>query len=464
MKLFKILPEKFFSILSSPSKEIYADCIFIIYKITNERSSYGIEREMLVEHFTDYIDSLGQVSVFDDEGSDSLDDSREKANFIIRKFFECGWIDIEENSNYLQTINLVDYAVSFIETMDKLMKNERLEYQGYVYTIYTLLFSGENIQPSVMLEQVYENTNKLISGLKTLNSNIKKYMAKIIRLKNAEEIMSLQFNDYEQNIIDKGYHRLKTSDNVSKFRPRIIDKLDKLSKNADFIKQVCHQLVEMEKIESLDEAYNSVRNSLNDTIYAISHIDEIISEIDRKNSQYLRASLSRLKYFLNSTKDLEGQINIILKYITENYKKNDFDLNNDYLEEIISLIGVYPQSFIDEKSLYVSNEGKKTFKPQKLKERLLTKQEREKRINIFKEKNKERLSKTNINQYVMELLKEREVMNASFIPIKNIMDFIKIIYIRVYATSKLVSYKIKKLDSVIKIEGFQFNDFEIWKK
>lgn len=463
VKLFKLLPDKFFSILSSPNKEVYTDCIFIIYKITNELSSYGIERELLVEQMTDYLDHLGETSVFDEDGFNS-NDSRDKANFILRKFMDCGWIDIEENSNYIQTINLVDYAVAFIETMDKLMKNEGLEYQGYVYTIYTLLFSSEKIQPSVMLEQVYENTRKLISGLKTLNSNIKKYMDKITKMKNTEEILSLQFNDYELNIIDKGYHRLKTSDNVSKFRPRIIEKLEELSRSPEFIKLVSKQLVEMEKVDSIDNAYNLVRNSLNDTIYAINHIDEIISEIDRKNSQYLRASLTRIKYMLNSSKDLEGQINEILRYITENYRAKDLDLNNDSIDEIIKIIGIYPQSFIDEQSLYVSNEGRRTFKPQTLQEKVLTKKQREERINLFKEKNKQRLSKATINQYVMELLENKEVMNASQIPLDNILDRIKIIYIRVYAKSKLTKYKIKSLGQPVNISGFKFNDFEIWRK
>ncbi|ERJ12248.1 Wadjet anti-phage system protein JetA family protein [Haloplasma contractile] len=466
LKLFDVVPENFFSVLSSQNKHIYADCIFLIYKSTNELSSYGIERELLIDVLVDYLDQLGEesISIFDEDEENTGRSSRDRANGLIRKFAECGWIDIEENSNYVETINLVDYAIAFIETMDKLMKNDRLEYQGYVYTIYTLLFSHESVQPSVMLEQVYENTKKLISGLKTLNSNIKKYTDQITKLKSAEDILSLQFNDYETNIIDKGYHRLKTSDNVSKFRPKIIEKLEELNRDADLIKQVSEQLVEMEKAESIEQAYNSVRNSLNDTIYAINHIDEIIKEIDRKNSQYLKASLTRVKYVLNSSKDLEGQLTEILKYIATTYKDKNLDLNNDYLDEIIGIIGVYPQSFIDEQSLYVSNEGRRSFKPQSLAAKTISVKERKERLDRFKEKNRQRLSKTTINKYVLGLLGGRQVMNASQIPIDTFEDFIKVIYIRVYAKSNLVQYKVKKLGTEVKINDFKFNDFEIWKQ
>lgn len=39
------------------------------------------------------------------------------------------------------------------------MNNEGLEYQGYVYTIYSILFTKENTAYNIMLEQVYENTS-----------------------------------------------------------------------------------------------------------------------------------------------------------------------------------------------------------------------------------------------------------------------------------------------------------------
>lgn len=71
------------------------------------------------------------------------------------------------------------------------MNNEGLEYQGYVYTIYSILFTKENTAYNIMLEQVYENTSKPVNGLKSLNSNIKKYIDIITTKKTPEEIMKL---------------------------------------------------------------------------------------------------------------------------------------------------------------------------------------------------------------------------------------------------------------------------------
>lgn len=290
MKLFDIIPPKFFTILSGSKKEIYSDCLFILYSDLKNSTSFGVDREIVVQTLMDYFEAFEDKSVFDDE-DETLKTSREKANFVVRRLKDCGWLDVEDTTNYRQIINFTDYSIALLEAMKKLMNNEKLEYQGYVYAIYSILFGSEKIQESVVLEQVYDNTNRLMTGLKTLNSNIKKYIERITHQKTPQEIMDLAFNGYAQDIIDKGYHRLKTSDNVSKFRPRIIERLEELKKSREFIEKAAGQSLEMENRESLEEAIDEIIMRLNSVISAFENMDSVIEEIDRKNTQYIRASL-----------------------------------------------------------------------------------------------------------------------------------------------------------------------------
>ncbi|HEY8889646.1 MAG TPA: Wadjet anti-phage system protein JetA family protein [Clostridium sp.] len=464
MKLFDVLPIKFFSILSSINKEIYSDCLFILYKVVNTNTSFGVDREIVTQTFVDYFESLEQVNIFMEE-NETMKNSRDSANFIIRKLDECGWIDIETTNNYNQIINLRDYAISMLGTMDKIINNEGLEYQGYVYTIFSILFSNESTEYNVMLEQVYENTHKLVNGLKTLNSNIKKYIDQITLKKTPEEIMKLHFEGYAQNIVDKGYHRLKTSDNVSKFRPRIIERLEAVKSDKEYLKIVCKQELEMEKYKTMDEAYDKVTMGLNDTINALYNIDQIIDEIDRKNFQYIRASLSRVKYLLNNTRDLSGQITEILKYISSSIENDNLNLKEDIILEIEELFGLFPQNFIDGKSLYVSNEGKKDFKPQEIdKANIVSKEQREQKIKQLKEKNKTRMSKENVDKFILNALGNNKTINASSLELNEVKDYIRIIYIIIYGKSRLVHYKIKKLSNKVIVKEYSFNDFEIWRK
>lgn len=463
MNLFEALPSNFFSILSSKNKEIYADCLFILYKVVSSNTSFGVEREIVVQTLTDYFETLDDESIFTEDDS-SIKSSREEANFILRKFEDCGWIDIETTNNYIQILNLKDYAISVLETLNKIIHNEGLEYQGYVYTIYSILFTKENTAYNIMLEQVYENTAKLINGLKSLNSNIKKYIDIITTKKTPDEIMKLHFEGYAQDIIDKGYHRLKTSDNVSKFRPRIIERLEEIRKDSEFIQLVCKQNLEMDKASSSEDAFEKVIYALNETINAFYNIDIIIDEIDRKNFQYIRASLTRVKYLLNSSRDLSGQVNEIFKYVVNMVENNNLDIKSEVIEEISELFSFFPQSFIDEKSLYTSTEGKQAFVSQSIEKGVITKEEREKRILELKEKNKNRMSRDNIDKYVLQILGDRKTTNASMLPLNDMNDYIKLIYIIVYSRSKLVHYRIKKLNQPVNINSFNFNDFEIWRK
>ena len=101
----------------------------------------------------------------------------------------------------------------------KLTAEERkAEYQGYIYTIYNLV-RAEGSNPGHGLLQIVENTDALITGLKSLNANIKRYIDELTRHSTVAEIMDALLNDYYSNVVDKAYHRLLTSDKVSKFRP-----------------------------------------------------------------------------------------------------------------------------------------------------------------------------------------------------------------------------------------------------
>ena len=50
--------------------------------------------------------------------------------------------------------------------------------------------------PAVVLQQIRDNTDMLITGLKNLNSNIKHYIDGLTKHKTVAEIMHVLFNDY----------------------------------------------------------------------------------------------------------------------------------------------------------------------------------------------------------------------------------------------------------------------------
>lgn len=72
-----------------------------------------------------------------------------------------------------------------------------------------------------VLKPVFERTRALFDGLKKLNTSIKKYIEDITADKTSEEIIR-DFFTYHDEIGSKAYHRIKTEENISRFRNTII--------------------------------------------------------------------------------------------------------------------------------------------------------------------------------------------------------------------------------------------------
>nr|WP_261852199.1 Wadjet anti-phage system protein JetA family protein [Clostridium folliculivorans] len=141
-------------------------------------------------------------------------------------------------------MNFNDYAVTMIEALKKLINKESVEYQGNIISIYHYRYSSENFDSGILLKQIFENTKEILSALKTLNTNIKKYIDKLTKQQTPEEIMETLFKDYMINIIDRFYHKIKTSDNISKYRHKIVAKLEELSYDDDFIRSASSFYIE----------------------------------------------------------------------------------------------------------------------------------------------------------------------------------------------------------------------------
>ena len=86
-----------------------------------------------------------------------------------------GWLEVETDKSYVQRVNFYDYAVKVMKTLLEISDGRKVEYQGYIYTIYSLVRTNTD-HPAVVLQQIRDNTDMLITGLKNLNSNIKHYI------------------------------------------------------------------------------------------------------------------------------------------------------------------------------------------------------------------------------------------------------------------------------------------------
>ena len=458
--MFHIIDEHFFMPLASPNKVVYWECICKLFSVMDHQLSFGVERDVLVEELQYYFEASQATDIVgeDVEGKSA----RDKANWMIRKLENYGWIDIETDKSYVQRVNFKEYAVKVIRTLLEIAEGKQIEYQGYIYTIYSLV-RGTTDNPGIVLLSIVENTDMLITGLKNLSSSIKHYIDELTKYKTPAEIMSVLFNDYIENIVDKAYHRLLTSDNVSKFRPEIIERLESKSRSKSYVDKASEELAGIREI-SKDEAEELVYHYIHQVIDAFQNMDEILSEINRKNTQYQRAAINRAKFYLIGGEDVRGQIKEILSGMNEKINREEMDLSGIYrIEFMDELIRIYSSAVLDEKSLYTPIEGKKAFEPEMLLDTEPDQEFRDEKMRRMLEKLARVINPEKVNHYVEKHLGDRREMLASELPLENTDDFVKMIYIRLYGQRKNMKYTVDVKEPVKK-EGYRFTDFTIHRK
>ncbi len=458
--MFHVIDEHFFVPLASPNKVVYWECICKLFSVMDHQLSFGVERDVLVEELQYYFEQTqaAELAGEDVEGKPA----RDKANWMLRKLETYGWIDIETDKSYVQRVNFKEYAVKIIKTLLEIAEGKQIEYQGYIYTIYSLVRSATD-NPGIVLLSIVENTDMLITGLKNLSSSIKHYIDELTRYKTPAEIMNVLFNDYIENIVDKAYHRLLTSDNVSKFRPEIIERLESKSRSSAYIEKASAELAGIREIP-VSEAEELVYHYIHQVIDAFQNMDDILSEINRKNTQYQRAAINRAKFYLIGGEDVRGQIKEILSGMNDVINRENMDLGGIYrIEFMDELVRIYSAAVLDEKSMYTPIEGKKSFEPEAISDEEPDLEFRNEKMRRMLEKLAKVLNPEKVNRYVEKQLKDRSNMLASELPLANTDDFVKMIYIRLYGQRKNMKYRIVVKEDVEKA-GFRFTDFEIQRK
>ena len=193
-------------------------------------------------------------------------------------------------------------------------------------------------------------------------------------------------------------------------------------------------------------------------------MDDILNEINQKNTQYQRAAINRAKFLLSGNEDIRGQLKELLIGIHEVMNEEKLELGGIYeIEFLESLVRIYSCGFLDESSFYSPIEGKKAFEPQQMIKREPDTELRREKMRRMVEKMQRILSVEKISRYVDEYMGEREEILATELPLSDVEDFVKIIYVRLYGQRKNMHYGVEAGEEK-EVNGFRFRDFRIWRK
>jgi len=465
MHLFQIVPENFFKPLAGKYKSTYIDCLVLIYNTYKTELSFGVDREVIVSALEDYFNQLPAADlVFDEDENEVFHDSRAKANAILRSLKDSGWIDFEVAHDFRTRVNLLDYAATMIESFNKMIRNEEMEYQSLVSQIHATLLNRDGyIKPyEYIIKRVHENTEELMAGFKKLNTSIRKHIETITSDKSAAEIVQ-NFFVYHKDIGSKAYHRIKTSDNISHFRVSILEQLSFILNDEAVFSRAAEGCLEIEQLPDLFEAEKTLRGMILSMISAFRNLDEIIAEIDYKHARYIGSAVARAKFLLTNTTNAEGKINRILAWLAaELNAETSVDLDDESSDEVMAIFNIFPQHFLDNESLHVIPISRKMALPEVLGENLgLSEEERLIRKLALQEQNRSRFSHKNINKFVADQTQESRTILASSLPLQSRRDLIRLIFVNLYGHDRRSAYRVIPQDQMVTVNSFRFKDFLI---
>ncbi len=448
--LFDLIPMNFFNIFVGANRVIYADILFILFAKMKSMNSYTMYKEEFIDIIENYLISNAiEIEELDIESKNP----RTTATAIFRKLKELGWIDVEYDAVQQQLVNFEDYAISVLNNLLELSKDSTFELSSKVYSMYMNLKNIDLERGYLTVYTVYKQARDLIDKLKSLNSNIRKYIKKMIQLDQKDEVQYLNcvlnqlFSDYKEKIIDKAYYYMKTNDNPRKYKQAIESICERLKYDEASSRELINQIMTKDELDA-DEALNKLEEMLKFIEGSFDEAIDLMQIIDEKNAKYINVAIDKIKIILNHNTDIEGHLLHILK---------NFDLLQP--EDINSHF--FDRRNIMHSSLYTIKMRKKEIEPQELKQKNINYM-KDHSLSILKENVK--YCKRNIQKYVMQKLEKKDSLTIEDFNISLKEEFIKLLLIMIYESDKSSNYRVIWDKEEMKAYGYTTRQFIIERK
>ncbi len=436
-QLFDKIPDRFFSILASRNKIIYAQALFVLHDAFREELE--IRREDLIARLvdsmeTEIMDADFSDDMTQDEQGEDISGLSGRAHFLLRKLRDCGWIETEyARDSFDELITLPDYAIRVIEVLYDLTREGRKEYNSYVYATYAAL-EDSDAHPEYRyqaLNTAYENTMRLVDELKTLYNNIRRYFARIQPEMDPNRLLSAHFDEYKKTVIDAVYYPLKTMDSVPRFKNPIRGILNQWQSDDNILREIVRQGIAAGIFENEEAGEAEAVRMIHSVTDTYDGLDDLIDQIDRKHTDYTNASLEKIRYLINVDRGARGRLVNILQHADQ----------PELLREMRDSLEAYRHVWVSQESLYdrVERKARTEGKPMKAEPvRADEGVQAEFLKNIRRQYPNRR-----IDGWVLEKLKEKPELSTADVAIESSEDFILFMLGTIRGTEKSAPYTVR---------------------
>ena len=355
MKEIYKIPQEFFRLFTSKNRYIYMEALTAVYDeyLYND---YFLTRETCItiieEHF-----SNRTVDISADLESDELESYEPMPSRILSKLLQFAWLRrIEDYTSFTTNIILPDYASVFIEAFKTIEEDDMEDTDLYIQNVYANIYSFYHDKKAGLglLKTALVNTKKLNRALQELLHNMDKFFASLLEKNNYEDLLNEHLNVYVENIVNRKYSLLKTSDNFYIYKNDIKTLLREIGEDEERLYVLREKLVSEGKTP--EKAEEMIAQTLDYISQGIVNMEKRIAHIDTEHTKYVRATASRLEYLLSQDTDTQGNILFLLNRLSD--KKAE---EPEMLRSIAETVQLNTFGFLSKESFYQKRGKRKNF-------------------------------------------------------------------------------------------------------
>jgi hypothetical protein len=419
MELFKRIPDKFFTILTSGKKDLYVEALFVLRQAF--KTELIIRRQDLTAMLMDSLETGMLQADFSEEaeelgiGNEGIEGISGKAHLLIRKLRDTGWLEVEyERNSFDENITVPDYAIAVIDLLYDISVERVKEYNSYVYATYAALKNSKE-NPDYLyqaLQAAYQNTLRLVDELKLLFNNIKRYHLRITAELDVNDLLAEHFDHYKEQVVDTIYYPLKTIDSIPRFKYAILSILNSWFLDEKLIVNIVEQGIKRrifaDETSGREETFMMI-NTIADTY---DSIEGMVSDIDKKHVEYTNASIDRIRYMMNADQSAKGKLVELLKHSGEK------EIYSAMKQSVVA----YRHTYMDIQSLY--NRVKRTVKSEGMPLSLKENHENPELVENFLKTVRSQYSTRKIDDYINRCFDGRSEFTTNNIEMQSSEDFI----------------------------------------
>lgn len=431
MQLRHEIPDTFWSLFRSVNREIYIDALLCINE-EYQYNNYFLSREACIQVLSD-MNAKKRIRLEWEENETEFDMLETPSSRILNWLLKTGWLKrIEDYHTLVTNIVIPDYSAVFIDAFESLSSEEGEDTEVYIQNVYATLFSFQNDSRAnlSMLRTALVNTRRLNKVLQDMLHNMDKFFARLLDQSFYGDLLKEHLDGYVEEIVQKKYHILKTSDNFYIYKMDIKKCIRDMRENEEWIETI------RSRAKAMGDTKDDVLDILDMIERGFDDIEHRISNMDREHAKYVRATVTRLNYLLSGETDTRGLVVQLLNRISA---ADETERTEQLIRRIGERMNLSLFEALSEKSLYKRRRPRKDFISQMAADEEMEDLDKEDVLKL--NRIQMRYSRQQIEAFI-EGQMDQDVMDASKIRITDEEEFEKLILAYDYSTRRNSKYMV----------------------